>query len=515
MLTAIVDNVIDGLISIDELGNIESFNRACERLFGYSQSEVLGHNIKMLMPEPYHSGHDGYLSRYNHTGEARIIGTAGREVSAKRKNGSVFPMDLSVSSFQVAGTRHFSGIIRDITSRKQAEAQAADFTMALLRSNQALDEFAYAASHDLKAPLRVIDNASKWIEEDLAEHLTGESLENMQLLRGRVKRMEKLLTDLLTYSRIGRKLDEEPFDLIRGDALLADVLALLSPPAAFEITVSPAFADIEVSRMPLQQIFMNLIGNAIKHHDKQQGKIFVGVEPGEKKHTFFVSDDGPGIDPRFHARIFDMFQTLRPRDQVEGSGMGLAMVRKHIELSGGSVAVESAEGAGSTFRFTWPANQPGKEGGPMNTTTPLADFANPRQLRILLVDDDDGDARAVQRAFSKARIANPFRRAIDGIDALEILRGENGKEQLLSPRLLLVDLNMPRMNGIELVAALRADPILKTLVVFILTTSYRPEDMAAAYDLNVAGYILKEKAGEDFMRLCGLVDNFWRIVELP
>jgi CheY-like chemotaxis protein len=138
-----------------------------------------------------------------------------------------------------------------------------------------------------------------------------------------------------------------------------------------------------------------------------------------------------------------------------------------------------------------------------------------KPVHILLVDDDDGDAKAVQRAFARARVANPLRRAIDGIDALEILRGQNGKGLLEVPRLLLVDLNMPRMNGIELVAEIRADPALKKLVVFILTTSHRDEDMAAAYDLHVAGYILKEKAGEDFLRLIALIDSFWRVVELP
>ncbi len=146
--------------------------------------------------------------------------------------------------------------------------------------------------------------------------------------------------------------------------------------------------------------------------------------------------------------------------------------------------------------------------------TPIEPLAT-SPVHILLVDDDDGDAKAVQRAFVRARIGNPFRRAIDGIDALEILRGDKGKPPLASPRLLLVDLNMPRMNGIELVAEIRADPILQQLVIFILTTSHRDEDMTAAYDLHVAGYILKEKAGEDFLRLTALVDNFWRVVELP
>lgn len=367
MLAAVVDNATDGLISIDEHGRVESFNRSCEKMFGYSATEVLGENIRMLMPEPYLSEHDGYLARYSQTGETHIIGTPGREVAALRKDGSVFPMDLSVSAFQLFGARHFSGILRDITEKKRIETEAASYTKALIRSNQALDDFAYAASHDLKAPLRVIDNASKWLEEDLAEHLTGEMRENMQMLRGRVKRMDKLLNDLLAYSRIGRKSDAAYAEMVCGRELIADVVAMVAPLDTFRISVSPTFADIQVCRMPLQQILMNLINNAIKHHDRNFGEIEVSVEPGDPMHTFAVKDDGPGIDPRFHARIFDMFQTLKPRDQVEGSGMGLAMVRKHVEIMGGAVAVDSAVGRGSIFRFTWPARQPAigtNPGGP-------------------------------------------------------------------------------------------------------------------------------------------------------
>lgn len=358
MLAAVVDNAIDGLISIDGRGNVESFNRSCQKIFDYSEEEVIGRNIRMLMPEPYHGEYDGHLLSFNRSGEAALPGTSTREVSGRRKDGSVFPMEFSVSAFQLSGTRHFSGIIRDITDKKKAEAEAVDYTRALLQSNQALDEFAYAASHDLKAPLRVIDNASRWLEEDLAEHLTGDMRENMQLLRGRVKRMEKLLDDLLAYSRIGRKTDAEFAEAVSGDDLMQDVLALVPRVPGFTIAVSPSFADIKISRMPLQQILANLVGNAIKHHDRADGRISVSVEPGDPMLAFSVADDGPGIAPQFHDRIFSMFQTLKPRDQVEGSGMGLAMVRKYVEVFGGSIWIESAEGRGSTFKFTWPARQP-------------------------------------------------------------------------------------------------------------------------------------------------------------
>ncbi len=138
-----------------------------------------------------------------------------------------------------------------------------------------------------------------------------------------------------------------------------------------------------------------------------------------------------------------------------------------------------------------------------------------RTVNILLVDDDDGDAKSVQRAFKSARIANPIVRAIDGVDALDILRGTNGKPRLAKPYILLVDVNMPRMNGLELIRALRQDAHLHTSVVFVLTTSSRQDDKLSAYDSNVAGYIVKERAGHDFQKLIDMVQIYWRVVELP
>ena len=147
----------------------------------------------------------------------------------------------------------------------------------------------------------------------------------------------------------------------------------------------------------------------------------------------------------------------------------------------------------------------------MNLTMPVTS----KSLNILLVEDDDGDAKAVRRAFQKVKIANPIIRAVDGVEALDMLRGTDGKAKPPSPYILLVDLNMPRMNGIQLVKALREDETLRQAIVFMLTTSKREEDKIAAYDLNVAGYIVKETAGQDFLNLVSLVDCYWRIVEMP
>jgi signal transduction histidine kinase len=161
----------------------------------------------------------------------------------------------------------------------------------------------------------------------------------------------------MAYSRIGRTVDDKYAETVTGKVMMENILALLSPPAGFTVISSPTFADIDVRRMPLQQILMNLIGNAIKHHNQKSGCIEITMDENDGYYVFAVKDDGPGIPGEFHDQVFKMFHTLKPRDQVEGSGMGLAMVRKNVEVFGGTVNLESSENRGSTFRFTWPKQQ--------------------------------------------------------------------------------------------------------------------------------------------------------------
>ena len=155
------------------------------------------------------------------------------------------------------------------------------------------------------------------------------------------------------------------------------------------------------------------------------------------------------------------------------------------------------------------------EGEPIGLLLVDDDSGNAKPMRLLLVDDDDGDAKSVRRAFRRANIGNEVFRAVDGLDALELLKGANGKQKLASPLILLVDINMPRMDGHEFIQALRTDEELRYSIIFVLTTSNRDEDRMAAYDLSVAGYILKETAGKDFRKLVSLLDCYWGIVELP
>lgn len=224
----------------------------------------------------------------------------------------------------------------------------------LQRSNDELEKFAYICSHDLKAPLRAIQNLSQWITEELGAALTGKSAEYMEELRKRVRRMEKLLDDTLEYARLGSNIYSQGALIVDGMSFAKDIVSMASPPEGFSVVIGPGFAGISVAAMPLQQVLYNLVVNAIKHHEDPHGNVWIDASETENSFVFIVKDDGPGIAPEHHARIFEMFQTLKPRDQKEGSGMGLAIVKKILANYGGDISVDSRLGGGALFRVTWP-----------------------------------------------------------------------------------------------------------------------------------------------------------------
>jgi len=288
------------------------------------------------------------------------------EVDIVRSDGSVinlyeYALPLHDEEGKVRGCL---GVFVDISARKAAETALHELTATLEqrviertaeleRSNQELDQFAYVASHDLKAPLRAIINLANWIDEDANELLPAQSLEYLQKLRGRALRMNRLLDDLLTYSRIGRH--DGLIETVPTKALIEDIVELLAPPPGFTVTVNDEMPTLLTARTPLELVFRNLINNAIKHHHQPaQGVVEISAQALGDFVEFAVRDNGPGIEPQYHEQIFGMFQTLRPRDEVEGSGMGLAIVKRAIEYRGGAIQVESAKGIGTTFRFTWP-----------------------------------------------------------------------------------------------------------------------------------------------------------------
>jgi signal transduction histidine kinase len=248
---------------------------------------------------------------------------------------------------------YFHGAVIDITDRKLSELLLRDNNQHLARSNRDLEDFAYVASHDLKSPLSGIDSAAKWLEEDLRDSLSDESRTILGLMRNRINRMEKLLDDLLTYSRAGRT------DTAIGEtnvaAIFGRIIEVLGPPAHINVRTEGELPVMVTASAQLEHVLRNLINNAIKHHDKRNGEVVLSGKRVGDRVEFVVRDDGPGILPQFHDKIFQLFQTLKRRDEVEGSGMGLALVKKLVEQQNSCITVHSqGNGTGAEFRFQWP-----------------------------------------------------------------------------------------------------------------------------------------------------------------
>jgi signal transduction histidine kinase len=285
---------------------------------------------------------------------ASLLNTMHSPLPKVALGGGMFLILLVLLATHLAhGSRRRANALRiEITQRKAAEDAISRYSRDLERSNRELDQFAYLASHDLKAPLRAIDQLATWIEGDLRDQLSPETADYLRTMRSRIDRMEKLLNDLLAYSRLGRTHNE--FCDVDTGALIAEVFELLGSPESFQLRLGEDLPRFVTLRVPLEQVFRNLLNNAIKHHDRQAGEIRVSCRPSEIGYEFIVADDGPGIPQEHEERVFGLFQTLRSRDEVEGSGMGLAIVKKIVETYGGNIKLRRNEPRGAAFYFTWP-----------------------------------------------------------------------------------------------------------------------------------------------------------------
>lgn len=243
----------------------------------------------------------------------------------------------------------------DLTGHQQrvaAEQAAKHQTRELERVNKDVERLFRAVSHDLRAPLRAVHNLAEWALEDLEAGAPEDVPPHLEALRGRVTRLEQMLTDLLSYARVGRA--EHAFESVNVAELLTEVRDMVDLPEGFEMKWRQPLPTLVTQRTLMAQVFLNLAGNAIKHHDKDTGTIEVSAEDGDSFVQFTVRDDGPGIPTQHRNKIFGLFTTLKRRDEVEGSGMGLAFTQKVVRHLGGTIEVTGDEGRGATFVFTWP-----------------------------------------------------------------------------------------------------------------------------------------------------------------
>lgn len=340
----IIDSAPCGIAIIDGRGIIETINPQMQHLFGYTEKELVGNNIDYLVPDRFRKKHPVYRKEFSHSPQKRRMGI-GKEIFCLTKSQSEFPAEIGLAHFSSEGKSKVVATVIDITGYVEV-------TDELKRSNKELNDFAYIASHDLKAPLRGIIQLSNWIEEDIIESASDETKENLALLRNRTSRLDKLLDDLLAYSRVGRKHGD--IQEVSVELLLTNLLDLLDPKKRMALVVQENLPAFRTYVAPLETVFRNLFSNVLKHHDKENGQIEVKFQEFSDSYEFSISDDGPGIASQHHGQIFELFKTLKPRDEVEGSGMGLSIVKKIIEYQGQSIEVLSEGESGTTFRFRWP-----------------------------------------------------------------------------------------------------------------------------------------------------------------
>jgi PAS domain S-box-containing protein len=352
---ALLDAGADAVVVVNGAGTIVLLNLQAEKQFGYRRDELLGQSMTKIIPE-------GFAERL--TGDASVTkGSAERsdvalELCGRRKDGSEFPVEVMLSSLEIAGGVLVTTAIRDVSARKKIEAELHRNITELYRSNEELGQFAYVASHDLQEPLRMVASYTQLLSKRYKGRLDADADEFIAFAVDGANRMQRLIQDLLVYSRVGTK-GKVLLDTSSEEALQAALMNLRGAidESGAQVTHDP-LPGVMADEMQLTQLFQNLVGNAIKYQRAGVPTVHVSAaRSGEEKWLFSVKDNGLGIDSRHFERIFGMFQRLHGRDEFAGTGIGLAICKKIVERHGGEIWVESEPGNGSTFRFALASNE--------------------------------------------------------------------------------------------------------------------------------------------------------------
>ncbi len=441
---AILDTVVDGIITIDKLGTIETINPATLNIFGYSEMEMVGQNIKMLMPNPYKDEHDGYLKHHNETGEKRVIGI-GREVEGQRKDGSIFPLELSVSEMIINGEKHFTGIVRDITERKQAD--------------KLKEEFISTVSHELRTPLTSIRGSIGLLTGGLAGEFSDKAKQLLSIAHNNTERLLMLINDILDLSKIESGQMDFNFEEVQVLPFLKEAIAANRGYAdqygvEFVLECSVDGTRIQADANRLMQVMNNLMSNAAKFAPKGD-KIKISAARHHQQIRISVTDHGSGIPKELEGRIFDKFTQADSSDtrQVGGTGLGLNITKAMVEKHNGRISFVSELGVGTTFYFDIPeliSNQTPQE---LKTVVK-------RTAQRILICEDEPDIGSLLRLML----------AQSGFDSDIATTAKAAEELLLKNEYvaMTLDIMLPDKNGVTLYKELRENPVTKNMpIVFV------------------------------------------------
>lgn len=506
-LSNIIEHAVDGLITIDRNGIIQTFNPASERIFGYSADEVTGKNVNMLMPEPDSSEHDRYMHRYIETGKSAIIGI-GREVVGKRKDGEEFPLELAVSEIKLEdGSRIFSGIIRDITSRKTAEERLRQYALDLEDSTEKAEEatrmkseFLANMSHEIRTPMNgVIGMTNLLLDTDLDEV----QRQYAETVSSSADSLLQLVNDILDFSKIeAGKLELEiiPFDIQQLMEEVADLLSIKAQERNVEVLLrfapdTPRFVMGDPGR--IRQILLNLAGNALKF--TETGHVLLSLEAREKESGYVsyyatVEDTGIGIPEDKIDYIFNKFSQADSSTtrKFGGTGLGLAICKELTHMMDGDVGASSELGIGSVFWFTMrlEIDTEREDRQSLNFDSDLTD------IRGLVVDDNKiAQKIAIEQMHSRHMIAEA---ASSGEEALVMMRqaASEGKPYQLA----VLDFMMPEMDGTELAKTIKSDPLISNTSLLMVSSAPSRGDSKYMRELGFEGFLTKPVNSIDIAR---------------
>ena len=479
----VTETAHDAIITADAEGHIASWNRAAETLFGHREADVLGQPLTLIIPARLRERHLEGLQRVRAGGAPHVIGRT-VELDGLRKDGTEFPLELSLATWEIGGERRFTGILRDISDRRAQAARLAASERSAVEASRAKSQFLAHMSHELRTPLNAILGFVQLMERDGT--LTGEQRENLAIITRAGEHLLGLINDVLSISKIEsgeatlNAVDFSPRVLLDGVKQLFRARAeRRGLRLAFEVAPElPALVRGDEGK--LRQVLINLVGNAVKF--TQTGGVTVGVNWREGRAAFAIEDTGPGISPDALERVFQPFvQAEAGPDAAEGAGLGLAISRAFVELLGGKLGARSEPGRGSTFFFEAVLPEVAGDGRAERERRRVLGLApGTGEVRVLVVDNDPDNRRLLVRLL--ATVGFVVDEAADGREAIE-------RWERFRPRLVWMDMRMPVLDGYRATREIRARETERTVILALTASAFehdRPRILAAGCDEIIA-----------------------------